>query len=63
MEPRLKARSGTARANEGSHSLPATHTEWAMPAFTAQPQSFTAILAGTHFPSRWGQEAELARVS
>jgi len=45
--------------------LPAIHTfihkmKWATPSYTSQPQRFTAPLAGTHFPSRWGQEAELA---
>jgi len=34
-----------------------------MPVFTPQLHSVTALLAGTHFPSHWGQEVELAWVA
>jgi len=34
-----------ARVTEGSHSYPPVYpqVEWAIPAFTSQPQSFTAL--------------------
>jgi len=53
---------------EGSHSFTChphvhPHVEWAMHAFTLQPQSVTALLAGIHFPFCLEQEAELAWVA
>ena len=53
----ISRRSDTARVNEGSHSFtchPHVHpqVERAMPAFTPQPQSVTALMAGIHFLSR-----------
>jgi len=59
--------SGTARVNEGSHSFichPQVYpqVEWAMPAFNPPARQHHRTLAGTHFLSRRGQEAELAWV-
>jgi len=49
-------RSGIARANEGSHSLPATHTfiyKWNEPYLPLLP-SCRVSPHSTHFPSHWG---------
>jgi len=54
-----------ARVNDGSHNFTChSHVyslEWAVLPFIPQPKSITARY--THFPSRYGQEAELACVT
>jgi len=37
-----------------SHPHIYLQVEKAIPAFTPQPQSINALLAGIHFPSHWG---------
>ena len=56
------------RYNEGSHSFTChphiyPQVEWAIPAFTSQAAEHYCPLAGTQFPSHWGQEVEPAQVT